>query len=149
MAIQQIVGIQDNPKEEIFSEIWSAVLPKMKAWLEMSGHHKQKIKLEFIFKNEDMTNFELLSEVSQHDTFSACNLVEVDTPMSTYKRSQPKGLGQRVEDAEKVIKPLILEALAAKKRGVQRNFRIRVSIGSGSCRWVEKISGFKAPDWDG
>jgi hypothetical protein len=113
----------------------------------MSGRHKQKIKLEFIFKNEDMTNFELLSEVSQHDMFSACNLVEVDTSRS--KRVQPKGLGQRIEDAEKVIKPLILEALAAKKRGVQRNLRIRVSIGSGSCRWVEKISGFKAPDWDG
>ena len=148
MTVQQIVGIQKNPNEAIASEIWNAVLPKMKAWLEMSGLHKQKIKLEFIFKNEDLTDFELISEVSQHDTFSACNLVEVDT--SRCKQSkQPKGLGQRLEDAEKVIKPHILEALATKKRGFPRSLKIRVSIGSGSCRWVEKISGFRAPDWDG
>lgn len=146
MAAQNIVGIvQKNPKEAIVHNIWIAIFPKIKAWLETSGKHKQKIKLEFIFKSEDMTSFSLLSEVSQHDEFRVGALVEIDTSRRT--GLEQRSLTQRLEHAERSIKPIILEALAA-KTSPRRSLKIRVSIGAGVCRWVEKIYGVETSTCD-
>lgn len=146
MATQTIVGIvQKNPKEAIVHNIWIAILPKIKDWLKTSGEHKQKIKIELIFKSEDPTNFSLVSEVSQHDEFRVGSLVGVDASKRT--GLEQMSLSRRLEHAEKSIKPIILETLAA-KRSPKRSLKIRVSIGAGVCRWIEKIYGVETSDFD-
>ncbi len=138
MAAQTIVGIvQKNPNDAIAHDIWVAISHKMKAWLEFSGNYKQKIKLELIFRSDDPMTFSLLSEVSQHDEFDAGTLVPVDTSRRTGLERMT--LARRIDHAEKSIKPIILEILGA-KRSPKRSVKLRISIGSGACRWVEKIT---------
>lgn len=137
--------VQKNPKEAIVHNIWIAILPKIKDWLEASGKHKQKVKLELIFKSEDLTTFSLLSDVSQHDEFRVGTLVGIDISRRT--GLERMSLVRRLEHAEKSIKPIILEILSA-KRSPKRSLKIRVSIGSGVCRWIEKIYGVEISDFD-
>jgi len=146
VVTQSIVGIvQKNPKEAIVHNIWIAILPKIKDWLETSGKHKQKVKIELIFKSEDLTSFSLVSEVSQHDEFRIGTLVGVDISKRT--GLEQMSLTQRLEHAEKSIKPIILETLAT-KRATNRSLKIRVSIGAGVCRWIEKSYGVETSDFD-
>lgn len=147
MAAQQILGIvSKNPKEAIVHNIWIAILPKIKLWLEASGKHKQKIKLELIFKVEEMTTFSLLSEVSQHDEFRVGQFVEIDN-INRRSGVEQQSLTQRVLHAEKAIKPILLDALAS-KRSPKHISKVRIVISTGVCRWVEKISGVEAASVD-
>ena len=139
MVTQTIVGIvQKNPNEAITHDIWVAISQKMKDWLEVSSKHKQKIKLELIFRSIEPKTFSLVSEVYQHDEFTAGNLAQVDIARRT--GTEQLNLARRLDHAEKSIKPVILEVLSA-KRSPKRSSKVRISIGSGVCRWVEKISG--------
>ncbi len=143
MAAQQILGIvSKNPKEAIVHNIWIAILPQLKLWLEASGKHKQKIKLELIFKSEEMTTFSLLSEVSQHDEFKVGQFVEIDN-INRRTGIEQQSLTQRILHAEKAIKPILLDAIAS-KRSPKHVSKVRIVIGTGVCRWVEKISGVEA-----
>ena len=145
MVQQDIVGIQKNPKEAIAHSIWTAVSPKIKSWLEVSSTTKQKITLEFIFRAGDHTTFSLVSEVCQHDEFRLGILVEPSTSRRT--GLDKLSLNDRLDCAEKAIKPVILETLAVKPNP-NRCLKIGVYISSGVCRWVEKILGVgtTAPD---
>jgi hypothetical protein len=136
--VVEIVSItQKNPKEAITSDIWIAVAPQIKAWLESSSFERQKINVDFIFRSDNPMNFLLVSEIAQHDEFEAGIRVKL-TPRRQGLHKQ--GLVQRLEHAEKSIKPVILETLAVKP-SAKRSCKVHVVICTGVCLWVEKVLG--------
>jgi hypothetical protein len=138
--VVEIVSItQKNPKEAIASNIWIAVAPQIKDWLESSSLERQKIKADLIFRSNDPMTFLLVSEIAQHDEFEAGIRVEL-TPKRRGLHKQ--GLVQRLEHAEKSIKPVILEILAVKP-SINRTCKVHIVICTGVCLWVEKVLGVK------